>query len=68
MDYTQPHEQAIEAATTNLPLNDQTSRNADIQTEQSITEIDSMQDTATPAGIYTQQLIHNGYRMLRIST
>ena len=59
MDYTKPREQAIEAATRNLPLDDQTSlnvqqRNADIQTEQSVTEIDSMQDTATPTGIYTQ--------------
>ena len=61
MDYTKPREQATEVTTSNLLLDDQISlnveqRNTDIQTEQSTTENDRTQDTATPTGTYfTQQ-------------
>ena len=56
LDYTKPHEQAIEFTTRNLSLNDQTpilneqQRSEHIQSEQSTAENNGTQDTAAPTG------------------
>ena len=61
LDYTKPHEQAIESAARNLSVDDQTptlnaqQRNSQVESNPSSAENNGIQDTAVPTGNYIVQ-------------